>query len=70
MSPMVLRTKGPAKLPDGYKLTLHISQSDAESVRIFRAKSGEGDNVILCEYGWRLHLVNVCVGHLSCSFSI
>ncbi|XP_024915627.1 protein-arginine deiminase type-2 isoform X2 [Cynoglossus semilaevis] len=49
MSPMVLRTKGPAKLPDGYKLTLHISQSDAESVRIFRAKSGEGDNVILSQ---------------------
>lgn len=33
---MVLRTKGPAKLPEGYKLTMHISQSDAESVRVFR----------------------------------
>ncbi|KAF3856690.1 hypothetical protein F7725_017413 [Dissostichus mawsoni] len=30
MSVMVLRTKGPAKLPEGYKLTMHISQ-DAES---------------------------------------
>lgn len=36
MSVMVLRTKGPAKLPEGYKLTMHISQSDAESVRVFR----------------------------------
>ncbi|KAF3856692.1 hypothetical protein F7725_017415 [Dissostichus mawsoni] len=31
MSVMVLRTKGPAKLPEGYKLTMHISQGDAES---------------------------------------
>ncbi|CAB1314863.1 unnamed protein product [Coregonus sp. 'balchen'] len=30
MSPMVLRTSGPAKLPEGYKLTMHISQGDAE----------------------------------------
>uniref|UniRef100_H3DLR8 Protein-arginine deiminase n=1 Tax=Tetraodon nigroviridis TaxID=99883 RepID=H3DLR8_TETNG len=36
MSLMVLRTRGPAKLPKGYKLTMHISQSDAESVRVFR----------------------------------
>uniref|UniRef100_A0A674PP10 protein-arginine deiminase n=1 Tax=Takifugu rubripes TaxID=31033 RepID=A0A674PP10_TAKRU len=35
MSLMVLRTRGPAKLPNDYKLTLHISQSDAESVRVF-----------------------------------
>ncbi|KAK1901796.1 Protein-arginine deiminase type-2 [Dissostichus eleginoides] len=39
MSLMVLRTKGPAKLPEGYKLTMHISQGDAESVRVFRARS-------------------------------
>ncbi|KAM9759389.1 protein-arginine deiminase type-2 isoform 1-T1 [Menidia menidia] len=39
MSPMVLRTKGPARLPDGYKLTMHISQGDAESVRVFRSGS-------------------------------
>lgn len=38
MSLMVLRTRGPAKLPKGYKLTMHISQSDAESVRVFRSK--------------------------------
>ncbi|CAJ1050202.1 Hypothetical predicted protein [Xyrichtys novacula] len=38
MSLMVLRTKGPAKLPEGYKLTMHISQSDAESVRVFRSR--------------------------------
>uniref|UniRef100_A0A4W5PAH2 protein-arginine deiminase n=1 Tax=Hucho hucho TaxID=62062 RepID=A0A4W5PAH2_9TELE len=39
MSPMVLRTSGPAKLPAGYKLTMHISQGDAESVRVFRTRS-------------------------------
>uniref|UniRef100_A0A8C7J5D0 protein-arginine deiminase n=1 Tax=Oncorhynchus kisutch TaxID=8019 RepID=A0A8C7J5D0_ONCKI len=39
MSPMVLRTSGPAKLPEGYKLTMHISQGDAESVRVFRTRS-------------------------------
>nr|XP_020482038.1 protein-arginine deiminase type-2 [Labrus bergylta] len=39
MSLMVLRTKGPPKLPEGYKLNLHISQSDAESVRVFRSGS-------------------------------
>uniref|UniRef100_A0A3P8U3D0 Protein-arginine deiminase n=1 Tax=Amphiprion percula TaxID=161767 RepID=A0A3P8U3D0_AMPPE len=39
MSVMVLRTKGPAKLPEGYKLTMHISQGDAESVRVFRTRS-------------------------------
>ncbi|XP_037534621.1 protein-arginine deiminase type-2 [Nematolebias whitei] len=41
MSLMVLRTKGPAKLPEGYKLTMHISQGDAENVRVFRPKSPE-----------------------------
>ncbi|XP_076003259.1 protein-arginine deiminase type-2 isoform X2 [Genypterus blacodes] len=41
MSLMVLRTKGPAKLPEGYKLTMHISQGDAWSVRVFRSKSSE-----------------------------
>eukprot|EP00063_Salmo_salar_P014134 XP_013988969.1 PREDICTED: protein-arginine deiminase type-2-like isoform X2 [Salmo salar] len=39
MSPMVLRTSGPAKLPEGYKLTMHISQGDAESVRVFSTRS-------------------------------
>lgn len=41
MSLMVLRTRGPAELPEGYKLTMHISQGDAESVRVFRAASHE-----------------------------
>uniref|UniRef100_A0A7N6BSF5 protein-arginine deiminase n=1 Tax=Anabas testudineus TaxID=64144 RepID=A0A7N6BSF5_ANATE len=41
MSAMVLRTRGPAKLPQGYKLTLHISQGDAESVRVFRSRSAD-----------------------------
>ncbi|KAM7006037.1 protein-arginine deiminase type-2 [Tautogolabrus adspersus] len=39
MSLMVLRTRGPAKLPEGYKLNLHISQSDGERVRVFRSRS-------------------------------
>ncbi|XP_013865011.1 protein-arginine deiminase type-2 isoform X2 [Austrofundulus limnaeus] len=41
MSPMVLRTKGPAKLPEGYKLTMHISRGDAENVRVFRPRSNK-----------------------------
>ncbi|XP_022531397.1 protein-arginine deiminase type-2 isoform X2 [Astyanax mexicanus] len=44
MSKMILRTKGPAQLPEGYKLSMHITQTDAESVRVFRNKaSGETD---------------------------
>ncbi|MCJ8729448.1 hypothetical protein PDJAM_G00106550 [Pangasius djambal] len=39
MSKMILRTSGPAVLPEGYKLSLHISQTDAERVRIFRTRS-------------------------------
>ncbi|KAG8007583.1 Protein-arginine deiminase type-2 [Nibea albiflora] len=35
MSLMVLRTRGPAKLPDGYKLTMHISQGDGETIRVY-----------------------------------
>ncbi|XP_074532255.1 protein-arginine deiminase type-2 [Halichoeres trimaculatus] len=47
MSPMVLRTRGPAKLPEGYKLTMHISKSDAESIRVFRSgTSGKSTNTI------------------------
>lgn len=41
MSVMVLRTRGPAKLPQGYKLAMHISQGDAESIRVFRPRSAE-----------------------------
>ncbi|KAM9859834.1 protein-arginine deiminase type-2 isoform 2-T2 [Aulostomus maculatus] len=47
MSVMVLRTKGPSKLPEGYKLTMHISQGDAESVRVFRATSGAEYNSLV-----------------------
>ncbi|XP_064161284.1 protein-arginine deiminase type-2 isoform X1 [Anguilla rostrata] len=36
MSRMVVRTKGPAQLPEGYLLTLHVSQADAETIRVFR----------------------------------
>lgn len=39
MSRMVLRTKGPASLPTGYKLTMHTSTRDAESIRVFRSRS-------------------------------
>ncbi|XP_034021719.1 protein-arginine deiminase type-2 isoform X2 [Thalassophryne amazonica] len=41
MSLMVLRTKGPASLPPGYKLTMHISQSDAETIRVFSSQSSK-----------------------------
>ncbi|XP_037622787.1 protein-arginine deiminase type-2 [Sebastes umbrosus] len=44
MSVMIVRTRGPAKLPEGYKLTMHISQGDAESVRVFRSRSSERRN--------------------------
>ncbi|KAM6981186.1 protein-arginine deiminase type-2 [Aplochiton taeniatus] len=39
MSPMVLRTRGPAELPEGYKLVMHTSKGDAESLRVFRTES-------------------------------
>ncbi|XP_017553330.1 protein-arginine deiminase type-2 isoform X2 [Pygocentrus nattereri] len=39
MSRMILRTSGPTQLPEGYKLSLHITQTDAESVRVFRNKN-------------------------------
>ncbi|CAL8340906.1 unnamed protein product [Merluccius merluccius] len=41
MSVMMVRTTGPAKLPDGYKLALHLSQGDGEKVRVFRSRAGE-----------------------------
>ncbi|KAK9528590.1 hypothetical protein VZT92_012743 [Zoarces viviparus] len=44
MSVMVLRTRGPAELPEGYKLTMHISQGDAESVRVFRSGISQTKN--------------------------
>ncbi|KAG9352886.1 hypothetical protein JZ751_017462 [Albula glossodonta] len=42
MSRMIVRTSGPAQLPEGYKLAMHISQSDAESIRVFRGRSQSG----------------------------
>uniref|UniRef100_A0A667WMI8 Peptidyl arginine deiminase, type II n=1 Tax=Myripristis murdjan TaxID=586833 RepID=A0A667WMI8_9TELE len=50
MSLMVLRTRGPARLPPGYKLTMHISQSDAENVRVFRSRSSDAITNTLSEY--------------------
>lgn len=40
LTTMVLRTKGPARLPEGYKLTMHISQGDAESIRVYTTADG------------------------------
>lgn len=45
MSRMVLRTRGPAKLPEGYKLTMHVSKTDAESIRVFRSRSAGDDKI-------------------------
>uniref|UniRef100_A0A3Q3WQK6 Protein-arginine deiminase n=1 Tax=Mola mola TaxID=94237 RepID=A0A3Q3WQK6_MOLML len=51
MSVMVLRTRGPAKLPQGYKLAMHISQGDAESIRVFRPRSAEVTFLnVVCDY--------------------
>uniref|UniRef100_A0A3Q2PPM4 Protein-arginine deiminase n=1 Tax=Fundulus heteroclitus TaxID=8078 RepID=A0A3Q2PPM4_FUNHE len=41
MSLMVLRTRGPARLPKGYKLTMYISQGNPKCVQVFRAGSPE-----------------------------
>lgn len=46
MSKMILRTNGPAELPEGYKLTMHISQTTSENVRVFRPRtSAKKDDV-------------------------
>ncbi|MBN3310544.1 PADI2 deiminase, partial [Amia calva] len=39
MSRMLLRTSGPAELPKGYKLTLHISKSTAENIGVFQERT-------------------------------
>uniref|UniRef100_A0A671S342 protein-arginine deiminase n=1 Tax=Sinocyclocheilus anshuiensis TaxID=1608454 RepID=A0A671S342_9TELE len=46
MSKMILRTNGPAELPEGYKLTMHISQTTSENVRVFRPRT----NLFLKDY--------------------
>ncbi len=46
MSKMILRTNGPAELPEGYKLTMHISQTTSGNVRVFRPRTNaKKDNV-------------------------
>uniref|UniRef100_A0A3P9M6D8 protein-arginine deiminase n=1 Tax=Oryzias latipes TaxID=8090 RepID=A0A3P9M6D8_ORYLA len=40
MSPMKLRTRGPSRLPKGYKLMMHICLGDSEKIRVFGSKSG------------------------------
>ncbi|XP_042614774.1 protein-arginine deiminase type-2-like [Cyprinus carpio] len=46
MSKMILHTNGPAELPEGYKLTMHISQTTSENVRVFRPRTNAPkDNV-------------------------
>lgn len=47
MSKMVLRTNGPSQLPEGYKLSMHISQSTSESVRVFRPRTNEKTDNLL-----------------------
>lgn len=49
MSVMAVRTRGPARLPDGYKLTMHISQGDAESARVFRSGSSDVKSNLLAQ---------------------
>ncbi|XP_027135232.1 protein-arginine deiminase type-2-like [Larimichthys crocea] len=44
-------SEAPTKLPEGYKLTMHISQGDGETIRVYRFKKGEG----LSEYQLFLH---------------
>ncbi|XP_059426545.1 protein-arginine deiminase type-2-like isoform X1 [Carassius carassius] len=39
MSKMILRTNGPAELPEGYKLTMHISKTTSDNVRVFRPRT-------------------------------
>lgn len=42
MSKMVLRINGPPELPEGYKLSMHISKTASESVRVFRPRTSKG----------------------------
>ncbi len=46
MSKMILRTNGPAELPEGYKLTMHISQTTSENVRVFRPQTNASEWII------------------------
>ncbi|XP_051986051.1 protein-arginine deiminase type-2 isoform X2 [Xyrauchen texanus] len=39
MSKMILRINGPSDLPQGYKLSMHITQTASESVRVFRPRT-------------------------------
>ncbi|XP_059415822.1 protein-arginine deiminase type-2-like isoform X2 [Carassius carassius] len=54
MSKMILRTNGPAELPEGYRLTMHISQSTSENVRVFRPRT-KGKKVD----GWKHKLLKL-----------
>ncbi|XP_018581297.1 protein-arginine deiminase type-2 isoform X2 [Scleropages formosus] len=42
MSRMLLRTRGPSQLPEGYKLVMHISQTDSEGIRVFQSRVQSG----------------------------
>lgn len=39
MSQMILRTKGPDRLPAGYEIVLYISMSDSDKVGVFYVES-------------------------------
>ncbi|XP_041635586.1 protein-arginine deiminase type-2-like isoform X2 [Cheilinus undulatus] len=53
MSLMILRTRGPAKLPDGYKLSMHITKSDSDCIRVFKSGS-PGSNTAPLSYLYSL----------------
>lgn len=42
MSKMILRINGPSELPEGYKLSMHISKPASESIRVFRPRVNKG----------------------------
>lgn len=39
MSQMILRTKGPDRLPAGYEIVLYIAMSDSDKVGVFYVES-------------------------------
>ena len=39
MSQMILRTKGPDRLPVGYEIVLYISMTDSDKVGVFYVES-------------------------------
>lgn len=46
---MILRTKGPDRLPAGYEIVLYISMSDSDKVGVFYVES-EWSNFCFCSH--------------------